>query len=104
MDLTSWIDDAGAAGSSHESSPGKSGASSDISGPAYAGPRTRQRVHKTPPALAVPDINEDAAERKRVLNVLAQRRYSKPASQLTPSGNEEEGVADAKRAKLHRRA
>lgn len=25
--------------------------------------------------LAVPDITEDAAERKRVLNVLAQRRY-----------------------------
>lgn len=81
MDLTSWIDDAGAAGSSHGSSPGKSGASSDTSGgPApYAGPRTRQRVHKTPPALAVPDINEDAVERKRVLNVLAQRRYSKHA-------------------------
>lgn len=81
MDLTSWIDDAGAAGSSHGSSPGKSGASSDTGGPApYAGPRTRQRVHRTPPALAVPDINEDAAERKRVLNVLAQRRYSKPRS------------------------
>ncbi|KAL4878405.1 hypothetical protein BJY04DRAFT_221131 [Aspergillus karnatakaensis] len=28
-------------------------------------------------ALAVPDITEDAAERKRVLNVLAQRRYRK---------------------------
>ncbi|KAK3305991.1 uncharacterized protein B0T15DRAFT_417003 [Chaetomium strumarium] len=38
-------------------------------------PRTRQRVHKPPPALSVPDIDEDAAERKRVLNVLAQRRY-----------------------------
>jgi hypothetical protein len=24
----------------------------------------------------VPDIDDDAAERKRVLNVLAQRRYS----------------------------
>lgn len=38
-------------------------------------PRTRQRVHKAPPALNVPDINDDATERKRVLNVLAQRRY-----------------------------
>ncbi|KAK4234445.1 hypothetical protein C8A03DRAFT_47220 [Achaetomium macrosporum] len=38
-------------------------------------PRTRQRVHKPPPTLTVPDIDEDAAERKRVLNVLAQRRY-----------------------------
>ena len=81
MDLGTWMDEAGAAGSNHGSSPGKSGASSDTSGPApYTGPRTRQRVYKTPPALAVPDINEDAAERKRVLNVLAQRRYSKPAS------------------------
>lgn len=39
-------------------------------------PRTRQRVYKQPPALPVPHIEEDAAERKRVLNVLAQRRYS----------------------------
>jgi hypothetical protein len=38
-------------------------------------PRTRQRVHKDPPPLDVPDIDDDAAERKRVLNVLAQRRY-----------------------------
>ncbi|KAF5026721.1 hypothetical protein F66182_1189 [Fusarium sp. NRRL 66182] len=38
-------------------------------------PRTRQRVHKQPPVLEVPDIDDDAAERKRVLNVLAQRRY-----------------------------
>ncbi|KAI1081598.1 hypothetical protein F5B20DRAFT_578929 [Whalleya microplaca] len=38
-------------------------------------PRTRQRLHKAPPTLAVPNINDDAAERKRVLNVLAQRRY-----------------------------
>ncbi|KAL2130280.1 hypothetical protein VTI74DRAFT_6674 [Chaetomium olivicolor] len=38
-------------------------------------PRTRQRVHKPPSTLIVPDIEEDAAERKRVLNVLAQRRY-----------------------------
>ncbi len=41
-----------------------------------AKPRTRQRVYKAPPALDVPDIEDDAAERKRVLNVLAQRRYS----------------------------
>jgi hypothetical protein len=38
-------------------------------------PRTRQRVTKAPPPLEVPDIDQDAAERKRVLNVLAQRRY-----------------------------
>ena len=38
-------------------------------------PRTRQRVYKAPPALEIPDIDQDAAERKRVLNVLAQRRY-----------------------------
>ncbi|KAI1347359.1 hypothetical protein F5Y01DRAFT_307586 [Xylaria sp. FL0043] len=41
----------------------------------YRKPKTRQRIHKEPPALAVPNINDDAAERKRVLNVLAQRRY-----------------------------
>ena len=48
--------------------------------PAWAAPgrpRTRQRVYKPPPTLDVPDIEEDAAERKRVLNVLAQRRYRK---------------------------
>lgn len=39
-------------------------------------PRTRQRAYKAPPTLDVPDIDEDANERKRVLNVLAQRRYS----------------------------
>ncbi|KAK2612717.1 hypothetical protein QQS21_001334 [Conoideocrella luteorostrata] len=38
-------------------------------------PRTRQRTYKPPPPLEVPDIEQDAAERKRVLNVLAQRRY-----------------------------
>jgi len=32
-----------------------------------AKPRTRQRVYKAPPALDVPDIEDDAAERKRVL-------------------------------------
>lgn len=42
---------------------------------AYRTPKTRQRVHKEPAALAVPDINDDANERKRVLNILAQRRY-----------------------------
>jgi hypothetical protein len=40
-------------------------------------PRTRQRAYKQPPFLDVPDIDQDAAERKRVLNVLAQRRYRK---------------------------
>ncbi|KAM0252277.1 hypothetical protein ACHAP5_001263 [Fusarium lateritium] len=38
-------------------------------------PRTRQRAYKQPPSLDVPNIDQDAAERKRVLNVLAQRRY-----------------------------
>ncbi|TQV96053.1 hypothetical protein V2A60_003499 [Cordyceps javanica] len=38
-------------------------------------PRTRQRAYKAPPQLDVPEIEDDAAERKRVLNVLAQRRY-----------------------------
>ncbi|KAH6659293.1 hypothetical protein BKA67DRAFT_10015 [Truncatella angustata] len=38
-------------------------------------PKSRQRVNKPAPTLNVPDINEDAAERKRILNVLAQRRY-----------------------------
>ena len=42
----------------------------------YIKPKTRQRIYKTPPAIDVPNINEDAAERKRLLNVLAQRRYS----------------------------
>ncbi|KAI1336386.1 hypothetical protein F5Y15DRAFT_205493 [Xylariaceae sp. FL0016] len=41
----------------------------------YRPPKTRQRVNKSPPALSIPDINDDASERKRVLNVLAQRRY-----------------------------
>lgn len=40
-------------------------------------PRTRQRAYKKPPVLDVPDIDQDATERKRVLNVLAQRRYRK---------------------------
>ncbi|OHE95731.1 hypothetical protein CORC01_09015 [Colletotrichum orchidophilum] len=35
----------------------------------------RQRPPKAPPVLDVPNIEEDAPERKRVLNVLAQRRY-----------------------------
>ncbi|KAK5998300.1 hypothetical protein PT974_00677 [Cladobotryum mycophilum] len=38
-------------------------------------PRTRQRIYKPPPSLDVPDIEANASERKRVLNVLAQRRY-----------------------------
>ncbi|CAN8103034.1 unnamed protein product [Discula destructiva] len=45
-------------------------------------PRTRQRVHKAPPTLDVPDINDDAAERKRVLNILAQRRYRERRRQV----------------------
>lgn len=35
-------------------------------------PANRKAKH-----LVVPDIAEDAAERKRVLNILAQRRYRK---------------------------
>ena len=50
----------------------------------YVRPRTRQRVLKQPPPLDVPNINDDAAERKRVLNVLAQRRYRACFSFLTP--------------------
>ncbi|KAJ9132516.1 DUF3425 domain protein [Pleurostoma richardsiae] len=38
-------------------------------------PKTRQRIHKPPTLLKVPNINDDAPERKRILNVLAQRRY-----------------------------
>ncbi|KAK1596343.1 uncharacterized protein LY79DRAFT_61923 [Colletotrichum navitas] len=38
-------------------------------------PRTRQRMPKAAPSLDVPSIEQDASERKRVLNVLAQRRY-----------------------------
>lgn len=63
--------------SSEETPPAENattkGQSSDAT---YIRPRTRQRVQKPPPPLAVPDISEDATERKRVLNVLAQRRYS----------------------------
>ncbi|KAL2173057.1 uncharacterized protein P884DRAFT_213103 [Thermothelomyces heterothallicus CBS 202.75] len=39
------------------------------------GSRSRQRIRKPAPALDIPDIHENAAERKRILNVLAQRRY-----------------------------
>lgn len=39
-------------------------------------PRTRQRSYKPAPVLELPDIEENAPERKRILNVLAQRRYS----------------------------
>ncbi|CAK7221023.1 hypothetical protein SCUCBS95973_004355 [Sporothrix curviconia] len=35
-----------------------------------AGPKTRQRIHKPPEPLAVPDIEEDAAERKRAGSAL----------------------------------
>lgn len=50
----------------------------------YNRPKTRQRVQKAPPVLDVPDIDEDAAERKRVLNVLAQRRYREFAMPTRP--------------------
>lgn len=48
----------------------------------YIRPRTRQRKHKAPPPLDIPHIDQDAAERKRVLNVLAQRRYSEYCEHL----------------------
>ncbi|KAI0489805.1 hypothetical protein F4859DRAFT_462437 [Xylaria cf. heliscus] len=55
----------------------------------YQKPKTRQRIHKEPPTLAVPDINNDATERKRVLNVLAQRRYRKRKRQEKDRGRAE---------------
>ncbi|KAK1827504.1 hypothetical protein QBC39DRAFT_266948 [Podospora conica] len=48
-------------------------------------PRTRQRRHKSPPPIDVPNIDEDAAERKRLLNVLAQRRYRQRKRQSRPA-------------------
>lgn len=41
----------------------------------YTRPKVRQRAYKPPAPLDVPHIEEDPAERKRMLNVLAQRRY-----------------------------
>ncbi|KJR82336.1 uncharacterized protein SPSK_03318 [Sporothrix schenckii 1099-18] len=57
------------------SRPAKSAQSATSTSSSSAAPKTRQRIHKPPEPLNVPDIEEDAAERKRVLNVLAQRRY-----------------------------
>ena len=67
---------------SEQSLPEKSimGSSAIQQGPIV--PRTRQRKVKAPPELEVPDIQENAAERKRVLNILAQRRYR--TQDLTP--------------------
>ncbi|KAI0543364.1 hypothetical protein F4679DRAFT_569104 [Xylaria curta] len=56
-------------------------------------PKTRQRIHKKPPALAVPDINDDATERKRVLNVLAQRRYRERKRQEKGRGRAENATS-----------
>jgi hypothetical protein len=51
-------------------------------------PRSRQRTYKPPPVLDVPDIDENGPERKRILNVLAQRRYSQYYSvRYTPEGH-----------------
>ncbi|KAL7915757.1 hypothetical protein GGI35DRAFT_430595 [Trichoderma velutinum] len=52
-------------------------ASGECSSQAYmtGKPRSRQRTLKPAPVLEVPDIEENAPERKRILNVLAQRRY-----------------------------
>lgn len=71
-------DDATPLATSRSAKSAQPAAASAAANPAsYAGPKTRQRIHKPPEPLAVPDIDEDAAERKRVLNVLAQRRYRK---------------------------
>lgn len=58
-------------------------------------PRTRQRRHKSPPALDVPDIEQDAAERKRVLNVLAQRRYREKKRLNKESGSHHGATAQS---------
>ncbi|TRX98674.1 hypothetical protein FHL15_000016 [Xylaria flabelliformis] len=59
----------------------------------YRKPKNRQRIHKKPPALAVPDINDDATERKRVLNVLAQRRYRERKKQERGRGRAEDATS-----------
>ncbi|KAG9257362.1 uncharacterized protein F5Z01DRAFT_383704 [Emericellopsis atlantica] len=58
-------------------------------------PRTRQRRHKSPPVLDVPDIEKDAAERKRVLNVLAQRRYREKKRLNKKSGSHHGATAQS---------
>ncbi|KAH7160306.1 hypothetical protein B0J13DRAFT_126409 [Dactylonectria estremocensis] len=60
-------------------------------------PRTRQRIHKQAAPLDVPHIEEDAAERKRVLNVLAQRRYreKKRLNRLKAGSVEKNGAKEA---------
>ncbi|KAI1755278.1 hypothetical protein F4782DRAFT_490884 [Xylaria castorea] len=60
----------------------------------YRKPKTRQRFLKEPPALAVPNINDDAAERKRVLNVLAQRRYRERKRQEKGRGRAENATSN----------
>ncbi|KAK1256356.1 hypothetical protein MKX07_008615 [Trichoderma sp. CBMAI-0711] len=65
-------------------------------------PRTRQRSYKPAPVLEVPDIEENAPERKRILNVLAQRRYrerkrirrQKERSKEESQDNSDNGAAD----------
>ncbi|KAH8164599.1 hypothetical protein CIB48_g3653 [Xylaria polymorpha] len=59
----------------------------------YRKPKTRQRIHKEPPTLTVPDINNDATERKRVLNVLAQRRYRERKRQAKGRGRAENATS-----------
>ncbi|KAI0971434.1 hypothetical protein F4678DRAFT_84347 [Xylaria arbuscula] len=78
----------------------------------YRKSNTRQRVHKEPPVLAVPDINDDAPERKRVLNVLAQRRYrerrrqdkgratAKPTALIPQSNSGDNGPSPVERGAL----
>lgn len=60
-------------------------AESQSTNPIYNLRRTRQRVYKPRPPLNIPTIIENAAERKRVLNVLAQRRYSEQSLFITVS-------------------
>ncbi|PTB70923.1 hypothetical protein BBK36DRAFT_1108462 [Trichoderma citrinoviride] len=58
-------------------------------------PRSRQRTYKPAPVLEVPDIEENASERKRILNVLAQRRYSQ--CYLCPAIDDLSHVGEKKR-------
>ncbi|KAH8889655.1 hypothetical protein GQ53DRAFT_842563 [Thozetella sp. PMI_491] len=80
---------------------GSAGGEAQSSNATYQRPKTRQRVQKAPPSLSVPDINDDADERKRVLNVLAQRRYRerkrmgrKAATRTNDSAQEAPGFSE----------
>ncbi|KAJ8130966.1 hypothetical protein O1611_g2662 [Lasiodiplodia mahajangana] len=53
----------------------------------YRKPKTRQRVQKEPPALAVPDINDDAAERERKRQAKSHRHGAAENAPLTPQSD-----------------